>query len=141
MRELAHNENRLTISFLGYSLDTLKVDENFLAQPNVIKIRDAYGIRLETKQAWLFDYAVLVCWDFTSFELEQLIQQLDDVIIAPLKRPSIEHYIYCEDESSEFYIKSDCLFLDNSDDMTKLVLSHALAQSAKLEFLKSKLKR
>ena len=134
MRELAHNEHRLTISFLAHSLDTLKVDENFLAQSNVIKIRDAYGIRLETKQAWLFDYAVLVCWDFTPFEFEQLIQQLDDVIIAPVKRPSIDHYIYCEGESSEFYIKNDCLFLDNSDDMTKLALSHALAQSAKLEF-------
>ena len=134
MRELAHNEHRLTISFLGHSLDTRKADENFLAQSNVIKIRDAYGIKLEIKQAWLFDYAVLVCWDFTPFELEHLIQQLDDVIIAPLKRPSIDHYIYCEGGSSEFYIKNDCLFLDNSDEMTKLALSHALAQSAKLEF-------
>jgi uncharacterized Rmd1/YagE family protein len=134
MSDTVTNEHRLIISFLGHSIDKEKADIKLKEQFNATKVRDAYGICINSKQAWLFDYAVLVCWDFNQAELEQLIAQIDELIVSPEKRPSIDHYIYREGEYGDFHIKNDCLFLDNTNDMTKLALSHALAQSAKLEF-------
>ncbi|MDE3272059.1 RMD1 family protein [Pseudoalteromonas sp. G4] len=134
MSDTVTKDHRLIISFLGHSINKEKADIKLNKQLGAIKIRDAYGVCINSKQAWLFDYAVLVCWDFNQAELEQLIAQIDELIISPEKRPSIDHYIYREGEYGDFNIKNDCLFLDNSDDMTKLALSHALAQSTKLEF-------
>jgi uncharacterized Rmd1/YagE family protein len=134
MSEQTQLENRLVITLLGHSIDKEKAQIKLVDYYGAKQIKDAYGLTLGKKQAWLFDYAVLVCWNFNQDELSQLIAKIEDLVIEPIHRPSIEHYIYKQTDTDSFYIKDDCLYLDNTDRMTKLALSHAFAQSAKLEF-------
>ena len=134
MSEQTQLKNRLVITLLGHCIDKEKARIKLVDHYDAKQIKDAYGLTLCKKKAWLFDYAVLVCWNFNQDELSQLITQIEDLVIEPVHRPSIEHYIYKQTDTDSFYIKDDCLYLDSTDSMTKLALNNAFAQSAKLEF-------
>lgn len=129
---------RISIALLGDSLDAAQTERVLIQQLAAVRYRDAYLIRRSRGEVWLFDYGVLVGWDLDEDDRKQLCHSLADLIVAPLSRPLIEQYSYRLELEQPFRIHHDLLVLAQDDPLTRLGLSHAFAQSAKLGFYEEK---
>lgn len=129
---------KIVVTSLGYSA----VTDDGLAFLNdklkVVKYKDAFHINYNDQEAWLFDYGVLVTWDMDEDSRKQLCEDIQVYTTEPYVRPSIERYSYVFDEQGVFKIHQDCIYLPNDELLIRLALSHAFAQSAKLEFFEEK---
>lgn len=129
---------RITIALLGASIKAELVDEVLIGKLNAVRFRDAYRIDKFNSEVWLFDYGVLVGWDLSENDRQQLCFELTDLIEEPVTRTPIEHYGYGIELGQPFTIHHDFLVIPNQEELTRLALSHAFAQAAKLEFFEDK---
>lgn len=128
---------RIAIVVLGESLKA-EGQGLLIEQLSAVRYRDAYLLNRPEGEAWLFDYGILVCWDLPENDRQQLCLELAAVIDAPESRVLIEQYSYQYDSNNPFNILHDMLRIPEDDQMIRLGLSHAFAQSAKLEVFESK---
>lgn len=94
-----------------------------------VRYKDAIHIVVPTGEYWLFDYGVVVFWAVEEDERMALINRLrrsekssDDIIE--------DHFRF--EVSTELKISKDTVFLPNDHALTRLAVSHGLAQSIKL---------
>lgn len=126
------------ITHLGESINDALVDELLINGKGAIRHRDAYLIKRPYGEAWLFNYGVLACWNLTTDERQQLCLDLSDLIVEPNTKQFSEEYRYRIDTEEDFRIKHDVVYLDNSEPLSRLALSHAFAQSTKLQVFEEK---
>ena len=131
---------KITTALLGRRLSTA-AREALVEKLNATRYRDAFLIELKQGEAWLFDYGSLVCWNAAEAERNGLYDRLAEFIEEAITRPAIEHYSYETDGEQRFYIHHDLVHLPCDDKMIRLALSHAFAQSAKLEFFEDQAQR
>lgn len=122
-------KNSIVTVMLGESLS-----EHIHQLPHINKIHDAYQIETETGLAFLFDYAVLVCWGINKTEREKIIKKIQQYISDPSDELTVETYTYHIEYSLPFTIRNDHITISSSDPEVRLALSHALSQSAKLSY-------
>lgn len=83
----------------------------------------------EKKDVFCFSYGVIVCWGFSEEEEKEILDSLKTFEKDPGKLELDEFtYIY----GDTFKIEEDEIMLQNQNDLTKLAISHGLAQSVKL---------
>ncbi len=129
---------KIAVITLGNSAIT-EDGEAFLTQKlNATKYKDAFHINYNAQEAWLFDYGVLVTWNMDEQTRKTLCEDIQNHTLEKTVRPSIDRYTYVYDEKGMFKIHQDCVHLPNDEIMIRLALSHAFAQSAKLEFFEEK---
>ncbi|MDA8621480.1 RMD1 family protein [Psychrosphaera sp.] len=94
-----------------------------------VRYKDAIHIVVPTGEYWLFDYGVVVFWAVEEDERKALINRLcrnentpSDVIE--------DHYRFIVSE--ELKVNKDTVYLPNDNALTRLAISHGLAQSIKL---------
>ena len=136
----AHNK-RITIAVLGEALHSELIEDVLINKLAAVRFRDAYRIDKFEGEAWLFDYGVLVAWDLSENDRQQLCFEVNELLIEPIVRTPIDHYGYKVDLGQPFSIHHDFLTIPNQEELTRLALSHAFAQSAKLEFFEDKAMR
>lgn len=125
---------RLTIALLGRSLDAGRRDDHLIGKMGAVRYRDAYLLKTGAGEAWLFEYGVLVGWDLPENLRQQLLYDLGDIIEDASSNSPTEHYSYTIDTGQPFSVQHDLLNIPNHEQLMRLALSHAFAQSAKLEF-------
>ncbi|WP_018275664.1 RMD1 family protein [Teredinibacter turnerae] len=125
---------RITIALLGRNINTDRREEVLIEKLGAVRYRDAYAIRTVAGEAWLFDYGVLVGWDLPEDLRQQLVNDLEDIIEDPSANSLTEHYSYTIDSGQPFSVQHDMLSIPDQEQLTRLGLSHAFAQSAKLGF-------
>ncbi|VUD68744.1 hypothetical protein TDB9533_04103 [Thalassocella blandensis] len=125
---------RINVALLGRALDSEKCDEYLVSQHGAVKYRDAYLLSLPQGEAWLFEYAVLVCWGVKEDDRRQLVEMIKPIILDPLSVHFIEQFSYHIEEGQAFKIHNDVVSLPAVNQLTLLALSHAFAQSSKLVF-------
>lgn len=132
--------NALTISvnLIGDRLDPEAIEESLIGVWGAVRYRDAYAIKLAQGEAWLFDYGVLVCWDVAESERQRLCFELSALMLVPIEPVTTERYGYSIEPQSTLKIHTDHITLPMDDPLTRLGLSHAFAQSAKLAFFEDK---
>ncbi|XOV77411.1 MAG: RMD1 family protein [Aestuariibacter sp.] len=135
------NAKRITIAILGDGIKPELVEEVLITQLGATRCRDAYRIDKFSGEAWLFDYGVLVGWDLPENDRQQLCFELAEIIDEPIVRTPIDHYGYKVELGQPFSIHHDFLVIPNQEELTRLALSHAFAQAAKLEFFEDKAMR
>ena len=136
----ANNEGKvlpISISLLGEKLSEEK-EALLVSQLGCVRYRDAYRFRFEDGDAWLFDYGVLVCWNVSEDERMNIYRSLESIIISSDGLPLLEQYRYEIKLSEGLRIHNDCLLIPNDSELNCLALSHAFAQSAKLNFFEEK---
>lgn len=136
--QTSDNLKRITIALLGNGLNDEHIEKVLIGQMGATRFRDAYRIDKYHGEAWLFDYGVLVAWDLPENDRQQLCFELDVLIDSPVSRPPIDHYSYSLEMGQPFTIHHEFLLIPNHEPLTRLALSHAFAQSAKLEFFEDK---
>lgn len=129
---------RITIALLGNSLDANLRDDILIDKMGAVRYRDAYCIKTHSGDAWLFEYGVLVGWDLAEEDRQQLCFEIEGIVEDPISRPFIEQYSYSIEIGQRFNIRNDLLTVPNDEALQCLALSHAFAQSAKLEFFEDK---
>tara|TARA_R110001592_G_scaffold33316_4_gene115622 strand:- start:3333 stop:4130 length:798 start_codon:yes stop_codon:yes gene_type:complete len=108
-------------------------DEFLINQKSAIRYRDAYYLKYPNGEAWLMEYGVLVSWDLKADEQQQLCNDLKVWFVdAGLDQVS-ERYSYHLNQEAELQIRHDVISLNSEDKLVRLALSHAFAQSTKLQ--------
>ncbi|MGB5397907.1 MAG: RMD1 family protein [Gammaproteobacteria bacterium] len=104
--------------------------QSLLSNEHGVRYRDAVLISLAGGEAWVFDYGVVVFWAVDENERQALLHRLrvDDI---PVDNDSQEHFHFATD-GNEMRINQDKITLSEDDLLTRLAVSHALAQSLKL---------
>jgi len=122
------------IAQLGSFIEKEPGEKLLIEQKSAVRYGDAYLLRYEQGEAWVFSYGVLVCWNLSFDERQALFAELAPVLHDHIARPLSEQYSYVVDLNENFNVHHDHIRLDNDDDLTRLALSHAFAQSEKLAF-------
>jgi uncharacterized Rmd1/YagE family protein len=122
---------KISITLLGKSVRA-ETQIELGKQFEVKKYRDAFSIKLDEGEAWLFNYGVMVAWGATQQQRQTLFDVLSALIDDPVIALPSEQYEWSMQEDSVLKIHHDHLILHNNDPLTRLALSHAFAQSAKL---------
>lgn len=131
-------EKRITVTVLGDSIDTNAGNDILVNELSAVRYRDAYFIQMLAGECWLFNYGVLVTWSVSEDERQQLCKQLEGIIQQPLASIAIEQYRWHTADGQDFNIHHDELTLPNDEHLTRLALSHAFAQSAKVTHFEDK---
>lgn len=131
---------RIHVALLGRDLDdacfTYLID-----QRGCVRYRDAIQISLHEGEAWLFEYAVLVCWGVNEQDRKILLEQIAPYLTDPLEVQFIEQFGYKIEPDSGFSVHNDIVSLTDNTQLTRLALSHAFAQSSKLVFFEEQAER
>jgi uncharacterized Rmd1/YagE family protein len=105
-------------------------EQNLLSNERGVRYRDAVLISLPGGEAWVFDYGVVVFWAVEEDKRLDLLQRLR-VNETPVDSNSQEHFHFVTD-GHEVRISQDTISLPEDNLLTRLAISHALAQSLKL---------
>lgn len=97
--------------------------------------RDAIHIQLKEEKRtkgdlFYFSYGVVVCWGFTEEEEKEILVSVKEFEKEPLGKTELDEFTYCYADSMK--IDEDEIHLQNKSNLTKLAVSHGLAQSVKL---------
>ncbi|UAA40371.1 RMD1 family protein [Paraneptunicella aestuarii] len=125
--------NNIDVITIGNRIDIKPNSSDFPQKWQSRRYRDALHIKLERGTAFLFDYGVIVTWSLSKAELEELKFCLESLVKEPIAIPENEQFHYEVADQQNVTIHDDTLSLPDDDALTLLAISHALAQSAKLE--------
>lgn len=124
------SNDRLSAFNLGDVFITAREEQDLLSNERSIRYRDAIHISLPGGEAWLFDYGVLVFWGVDEDERMALLNRLqsDERLLDAIRQ---EHFRFTTG-GQDFRISQDNITLSDDNSLTRLAISHALAQSLKL---------
>ncbi|MFT5757684.1 MAG: putative Rmd1/YagE family protein [Alteromonadaceae bacterium] len=126
------------VHFSHDRLSVYNVGADFLSTPSAtdinttergVRYHDAVRIVVPTGEYWLFDYGVIVFWAVEEDERQALVNRL--IRKHSDKVEKIEEHLRFS-FSSELKISKDNIYLPDRLALTRLAISHALAQSIKL---------
>ncbi len=86
-----------------------------------------------------FPYGVMVCWGVGKDQASPFLNLVKDFIVNPIDDVETDEFTYIQGEPSK--VVDDEILLPNLDTLTKLAVSHAVAQSVKLGTFESALQK
>ena len=113
-------------------------DEFLIRQKSAVCYRDAYYLKFPVGEAWLMEYGVLVSWDLKADEQQQLCNELKQWFVDAGVEQVSERYSYFLATGVEFQVRHDVVTLNSDDKLVRLALSHAFAQSTKLQVFENR---
>lgn len=122
------------IACYAESFNFATLTETFLASGRGAKYRNVFYVGLEQGSYAIFPFGVAVYWNLGNEVIDRLAQEICRFAIMPLITKEIDHFSYI-DGCDKNRFSSDHIQLINTEQMTLLAISHALAQSTKLSVL------
>jgi uncharacterized Rmd1/YagE family protein len=97
--------------------------------------RDAIHIQIKEDKVtvgdiFYFSYGAVVCWGFTEEEEKEILTSLKEFEKDPIAKPELDEFTFTFGDNMK--IDEDEIYLHNRSTLTKLAISHGLAQSVKL---------
>jgi uncharacterized Rmd1/YagE family protein len=131
--------DRAEIIAFAAQIDLDEVKTQFEKLFIVQKYRDAIHIEMPKGHLFVFDYGVLVSWGLNPAKQEQYLVMLKE-IAQGLNPVQIDKYQFAKAEKgvTQLVVIDDKLFLPNVQVESLLAMSHAFAQSAKLQHFESR---
>lgn len=121
--------NRLSTINVGDTLFTTEVTP-LLNEERGVRFNDAVYVELPSGEVWFFDYGIVVFWGVEEDERKALLNRLRlDAIDV---EHSIQDHYRFEINAPLAKIQHDTVFLADDDKLSRLAISHAMAQSSKL---------
>ncbi|HCS28517.1 MAG TPA: sad1-interacting factor 2 [Spongiibacteraceae bacterium] len=116
---------------LGDAFTIPDLENTGLAPYESTRFRDAYRIPLDSGEAWVFQYGIIVFWAVSDDEQQLLIQRVTPHIELEAKKRSREVFQFAMN-TEQLSIRADLIVLPGDDHLLRLAVSHALAQSTQL---------
>jgi uncharacterized Rmd1/YagE family protein len=137
---MAFSNDRLSaINFGDVYLAAPDESTDLLNNERGVRYRDAVHIDLPTGEVWVFDYGVVVFWAVDEDERHALLHRLH--LDTTLVSDSMQELFRFNTDGKEVRISRDNITLADDDILTRLAISHALAQSLKLNEYESEAQR
>jgi len=108
-----------------------EMQRHFLADGRCAAYRNALHIEWHDGDVFIFDFGVLVFWGLPTDERSAFLSKVTDYAATPLKHTIDDEFTF-ESGSDRSFIKNDHVHLKDDDTLTKLAISHGIAQSTKL---------
>ena len=105
--------------------------DHFIKQHNASSYRNVLQINWLEGEAFIFDYGIAVFWNITPQERKSLLNKLSDFAQGPMEKLLDDEFTY-ELKTENLSLKNDHIRLDDDDILTRLAVSHGIAQSTKL---------
>ena len=116
------------------AFDFTTLTETLLASGRGASYRNVFYVELEHGSYAIFPFGVAVYWNLRNEVINRLAQDMCHFAIAPLPSKKVDHFSYI-DGCDKNRFSSDHIQLADTEQMTLLAISHALAQSTKLSVL------
>lgn len=123
--------NNLTTTALGDGFETPELEHHVFNSLRVARYRDTWHIELEGGEAWVFNYGAVIFWGVSENERQSFLARLSSHVIRPHDKSEAEHYHFGFNATQDT-IHLDTFSLKQEDPLHRLAVSHALAQSVKL---------
>ncbi|MDX1811156.1 MAG: RMD1 family protein [Gammaproteobacteria bacterium] len=111
--------------------DFIPLQSFLLENDRCTAYRNVLVIEWHEGEVFLFDFGVLVFWKLNSIERAEFIERIKAFAENPLQA-LIEDTFTFEINNDKIHVKNDHIHLNNDDIMTRLAVSHGIAQSTKL---------
>jgi|SRR5579872_3910903 len=126
---------RCTSYCTASGLDIPRLFQVLQKQGSVQLYRDVIHTQLKenkrvTGDVFYFSYGAFVCWGFSEEEERHFLTFLKEFEKEPLGKPELDEFTFSYAEAMK--IDEDEIVLHNKGTLTKLAISHGLAQSVKL---------
>lgn len=92
--------------------------------------REVLHIATEETDIFLFPYGASLFWNASKATIETLLQQLIDFAIDPYEEKETDSFTF--EYGDLIKVVDDLIILPDQDPLTKLAISHGIAQSVKL---------
>jgi uncharacterized Rmd1/YagE family protein len=86
-----------------------------------------------------FSYGVFVCWGFSIEEEHEIIHSIKEFEKEPISKPELDEFTFYFGDTMK--IEEDEIVLHNKSALTRLAISHGLAQSVKLTIFEEMIQR
>ena len=123
------SHDRLSVYNLNDDASAELISADKSISERAVRYRDAIQVALPTGEYWLFDYGVIVFWAVDEDERQALINRLLRQENSQLQNIE-EHFRFAF--SADIKISKDTINVPDKNPLTRLAISHALAQSIKL---------
>lgn len=121
-----------------YSFPELR--KKLASQFTTVIYKNVLHVVLQNSDAFVFDFGVVVFWKVAVEQRNSLLSQLQEFINEPLSDKLDDEFTYGVSPQS-VSLKDDHISLPDEDVFTRLAISHAIAQSTKLEQYEASVQR
>lgn len=125
-----HNNDIYALCFSDY-FEFQQLQQHLMSSERCSAYRNALHVEWRQGEVFVFDYGVLVFWDLAAGEREAFLAKILSFAKAPLKNTLDDEFTY-ETGGEKPFIKNDHIHLQNDEILTRLAVSHGIAQSTKL---------
>ncbi|MCV2885524.1 RMD1 family protein [Aestuariibacter sp. AA17] len=122
---------------IGRNISLEKVSKQLGNQFFEKRYRDALYISVPNGDCFVFDYGVFVCWGLSDQKRDQILEEILPATLIPEESLRWEKLAFDVHEDKPVSISGDEVSLPNRKTLTLLAVSHAIAQSCKLEQFES----
>jgi len=125
-----NNNDVYALCFSDY-FEFPRLQQHLLSSERCAAYRNALHVEWRQGDVFLFDYGVLVFWRLGANERDEFLQKVGQFAKAPLQQTLDDEFTY-ETGSEKSFIKNDHIHLCDDEILTRLAVSHGIAQSTKL---------
>ncbi|MGD8591018.1 MAG: RMD1 family protein [Chromatiales bacterium] len=128
--------NRCISTCIARRFDFSEIKRQFSGIEQVSVFRDALHLKVAGGHVFIFNYGVMVLWGLSLEAEHTLHRKVAGYCIAPHPDPIQDEFSF-ELDAEQNRIQSDHILLIGHEPLTLLAVSHAIAQSSKLEEFES----
>lgn len=122
---------RVVAQCFGGRFDAPALVDELLQSMRAVRYRDIISIELRQGEAVIFSFGAMVFWGVAEDDRQSLVQKLARFVERGRVDIEEENYSFEFDASQERF-HGDTVYLTENSKMQRLAVSHALAQSVKL---------
>jgi uncharacterized Rmd1/YagE family protein len=120
---------------LANAFSFAELKEDFKTRYTVSSYRDAIHIMINKGDAFIFTHGIVVVWALSPEDITLLLGELAIFRREPLTTLVTDEFSFEVTNGADPRIHSDKIYIPNSEMLTKLAISHGIAQSVKLVYL------
>ena len=124
------NNDIYALCFSDY-FEFAPLQQSLMSGKRCVAYRNVLHVESNQGDVFVFDYGVLVFWRLAAGEREEILQKIAGFAKAPLSHTLDDEFTF-ETGSAKTFIKNDHIHLQNDEVLTRLAVSHGIAQSTKL---------
>jgi len=128
---------RCTAYALARQFDFSGMQEQLAQNFRLSQYRNALHIEDAGSNIFLFDFGVVLFWGTDIDSEKRVLHAIEPFLVDPLAETISDDFTFDFIPDAEARIRADHISLANDDVMTKLAISHGIAQSVKLAELES----
>lgn len=131
------SSNRVGVISLGNDFPENALETCLQEHYRTARFRDAYQVSLADGEIWLFDYGIVVFWGVSEDQRQALLARLRPLLSDGAPETHQEDFYFAL-EAEQHAIRQDTFHLSGNDPLTRLAVSHALAQSLQLDLFEQR---